>query len=107
MTHGRVGGDLAATPVRQVAAGVSFTIAVTLDGKVYQMGETGASVRAKWEGAKTPELVMLLRTALQTLCKLLGRCCCSTELRFVQCTVAALAQQLHLITINSGALCSP
>jgi alpha-tubulin suppressor-like RCC1 family protein len=57
VAHCRVGGDLAATPVRQVAAGASFTVAVTLDGKVYQMGETGASVRAKWEGAKTPELV--------------------------------------------------
>ena len=51
---------MATALVRQVAVGASFTVAVTVSGKVYQMGETGASGRAKWEGAKTPELVCLM-----------------------------------------------
>lgn len=46
--------------MRQVAAGSGFTVAVTTEGKVYQMGETGAAGRYKWEGAKVPELVSWL-----------------------------------------------
>ena len=57
MTNRRVGGDLATASVRQVAAGSCFTLAVTTEGKVYQMGETSAAGRCKWEGAKVPELV--------------------------------------------------
>ena len=53
----RVGGDLATASVRQVAAGSGFTVVVTAEGKVYQMGETGTAGRYKWEGAKLPELV--------------------------------------------------
>jgi len=56
----RVNGDMATALVRQVAVGASFTVAITVDGKVYQMGATGASGRAKWEGAKSPELVRML-----------------------------------------------
>ena len=51
---------MATALVRQVAVGASFTVAITVDGKVYQMGATGASGRAKWEGAKAPELVRTL-----------------------------------------------
>lgn len=53
----RVEGELATASVRQVAAGSGFTVAVTSEGKVYQMGETGTTGRYKWEGAKVPELV--------------------------------------------------
>ena len=56
----RVNGDMATALVRQVAVGASFTVAITVDGKVYQMGATGATGRAKWEGAKAPELVRML-----------------------------------------------
>ena len=69
---GRVGGGEMPPVVRQVAVGASFTVALTTDGKVYQMGETGASGRAKWEGAKAPELVRLF-SLHQTICVLIFR----------------------------------
>ena len=56
--HGRVAGQLSALPVRQVAAGTTFTVALTATGRVFQMGETGAQGgQAPWEGTLTPELV--------------------------------------------------
>ena len=56
--HGRVAGQLSALPVRQVAAGTTFTVALTATGRVFQMGETGAKGgQAPWEGTLTPELV--------------------------------------------------
>ncbi|KAK9818108.1 hypothetical protein WJX72_007263 [[Myrmecia] bisecta] len=53
----RVLGALEDVKVRQVGAGLNLTVAVTVGGHAYQMGETGASGRAKWEGCKSPELV--------------------------------------------------
>lgn len=44
--------------MRQVAAGTAFTVAMTADGRVFQMGETGATCgKAAWEGALSPQLV--------------------------------------------------
>lgn len=45
--------------IRQVAAGLNLTVAVTLDGIVFQMGETGANGKANWEGNKSPEQVQV------------------------------------------------
>ena len=43
--------------IQQVKAGLNLTVVLSLEGKVYQMGETGAGGRAKWEGCHYPELV--------------------------------------------------
>jgi hypothetical protein len=44
--------------VRQVACGLHFTVAVTVDGRVLQMGATGAGQASEkhhpWEGARVP-----------------------------------------------------
>jgi hypothetical protein len=56
--HCRVAGQLSALPVRQVAAGTTFTVALTASGHVFQMGETGAKGgKAPWEGTVMPEMV--------------------------------------------------
>ena len=43
--------------VQQVEAGLNLTVVLTSDGQCFQMGETGASGRVKWDGCKEPELV--------------------------------------------------
>lgn len=43
--------------MQQVEAGLNLTVVLTSDGQCFQMGETGASGRVKWEGCKEPELV--------------------------------------------------
>ncbi len=49
-------GPLAGRAVRDVAAGLDFTVAVTVDGSVWQMGALGASGKAqKWEACCLPE----------------------------------------------------
>ncbi len=40
-----------------VAAGLTFTVAATIHGRVFQMGEMGTSKPAKWEGSRIPEQV--------------------------------------------------
>lgn len=55
-----VGGALIHEEVKQVACGASFTVVLTLHGRVYQMGSTGAfnpHEKCVWEGAKVPTLV--------------------------------------------------
>ncbi|KAK9838136.1 hypothetical protein WJX81_003291 [Elliptochloris bilobata] len=54
-----VGGALAGLLVRWAACGLSFTLAVTADGRVFQAGQTGAPAdrRAPWEGALSFEQV--------------------------------------------------
>jgi len=66
----RVGGGLEGLPVRQAAAGAAFTVALTADGRVFQMGSTGASGKAKWEGALSPEWVRLVHAAEPSSCML-------------------------------------
>eukprot|EP00884_Botryococcus_braunii_P011885 jgi/Botrbrau1/20698/Bobra.0058s0027.1 len=52
------GGALEHTLVRQVECGLNLTVAVGMDGRVWQCGETGITCgRAKWEGAHSPEQV--------------------------------------------------
>ncbi|GFR46259.1 hypothetical protein Agub_g7811 [Astrephomene gubernaculifera] len=57
----RVRGDLDRLGVVQVACGWSMTIALSLDGRVYQMGSTGAPKSGEkscaWEGALAPTRV--------------------------------------------------
>ncbi len=48
---------MAGVPLRQAAAGAAFTVALAADGRVFQMGETGAAGKAKWEGSLSPALV--------------------------------------------------
>ena len=43
--------------MQQVEAGLNLTVVLTSDGQCFQMGETGASGRVKWDGCKEPELV--------------------------------------------------
>lgn len=43
--------------LQQVEAGLNLTVVLTSDGQCFQMGETGASGRVKWDGCKEPELV--------------------------------------------------
>ena len=90
---------MATALVRQVAVGASFTVAITVDGKVYQMGTTGATGRAKWEGAKSPELVRTLKTtqaASSVLC---------SRRHFVN--VCVIARCPAIATIVIGVLCAP
>lgn len=48
-----------------LAVGLNFTVVVTSDGRVWQMGETGAPGKgAAWEGALTPTLVPPPNTSL-------------------------------------------
>ncbi|GIL96509.1 hypothetical protein Vretimale_2308 [Volvox reticuliferus] len=56
----RVRGDMDKHGVVQVACGWNMTIALSADGRVYQMGSTGAHTTDKnctWEGAKVPTRV--------------------------------------------------
>ncbi|KXZ53218.1 hypothetical protein GPECTOR_7g1111 [Gonium pectorale] len=55
----RVRGDLDKHGVVQVTCGWSMTVALSADGRVYQMGATGASgdKGCAWEGALTPTRV--------------------------------------------------
>ena len=49
-------GALDSLGVRQVECGLNLTVALTVDGRVWQMGETGAASdkRALWERAHAP-----------------------------------------------------
>ena len=53
----RVFGPWLDGAVQQVEAGLNLTVVLTSDGQCFQMGETGASGRVKWDGCKEPELV--------------------------------------------------
>lgn len=58
----RVSGKLEARAVISIAAGLGFTVAVTSDGKVWQMGETGATGKSPpWEGSLLPTQVSMLK----------------------------------------------
>lgn len=52
----RVAGALASLGVRQVECGLNLTVALTVDGRAWQMGETGAPAdrRMPWEHAYVP-----------------------------------------------------
>lgn len=55
-----MGGELESLAVTSVAVGLGFTVAATADGRVWQMGETGAPPKgAPWEGALLPCQVSL------------------------------------------------
>ena len=44
--------------MKRVACGLNLTVVQTVEGHVFQMGETGdGDVMVKWEGARLPELV--------------------------------------------------
>ena len=49
-------GALDSLGVRQVECGLNLTVALTVDGRVWQMGETGAAAdkQAPWERARLP-----------------------------------------------------
>ena len=52
-------GGLDGLAVVSLAVGLNFTVAVTSDGRVWQMGETGAPGKGTaWEGATTPTVVV-------------------------------------------------
>lgn len=53
----RVYGPWLDGAVQQVEAGLNLTLVLTAEGQCFQMGETGASGKVKWEGCKEPELV--------------------------------------------------
>ena len=53
----RVFGPWLDGAVQQVEAGLNLTVVLTSDGQCFQMGETEASGRVKWDGCKEPELV--------------------------------------------------
>ncbi|GMH35195.1 hypothetical protein BSKO_03063 [Bryopsis sp. KO-2023] len=54
----RVEGDLGLRNVKQVACGLNLTVALTMDGLIYQMGATGAEdTHMPWESAKNPTRV--------------------------------------------------
>ncbi|DBB18715.1 TPA: hypothetical protein ACH3X3_000321 [Trebouxia sp. C0006] len=57
LTPTRVFGPWREGAIQQVETGLNLTVALTSDGQCFQMGETGASGRVKWEGCKEPELV--------------------------------------------------
>ena len=55
----RVEGALQGLAVRQVECGLNLTVALTTDGRIWQMGETGApgTKHTPWEGAREPQQV--------------------------------------------------
>ncbi|CAL8464600.1 g4135 [Coccomyxa elongata] len=57
----RVEGSLQGLAVRQVECGLNLTVALTTDGRIWQMGETGApgNKHTPWEGAKEPQQVSI------------------------------------------------
>ncbi|DBA89976.1 TPA: hypothetical protein ACH3X2_004351 [Trebouxia sp. C0005] len=57
LTPTRVFGPWREGAIQQVETGLNLTVVLTSDGQCFQMGETGASGRVKWEGCKEPELV--------------------------------------------------
>jgi len=65
MTPCRVAGALESLGVRQVECGLNLTVALTVDGRVWQMGETGAASdkHATWERALAPVQVVPLPSA--------------------------------------------
>ena len=56
--------------MRQVECGLNLTVALTTDGRIWQMGETGAPGHklAPWEGAREPQQVTSTLT-LDLSCK--------------------------------------
>lgn len=54
--------------VRQVECGLNLTVALTTDGRIWQMGETGApgNKHTPWEGAKEPQQVATLGIFIST-----------------------------------------
>ena len=52
-----MGGALEGKTLRRVAAGAYLTVVSASDGRVYQMGQTGAaaSKHCPWEGSTAPE----------------------------------------------------
>ncbi len=68
----RVFGPWREGAIQQVETGLNLTVVLTSDGQCFQMGETGASGRVKWEGCKEPELVCLLTSSA---CNLLTATC--------------------------------
>lgn len=72
----RVFGPWQEGAVQQVETGLNLTVVLTSDGQCFQMGETGASGRVKWEGCKEPELVRLLT---RSACHLLTATCSGTH----------------------------
>lgn len=77
----RVLGELEHLRVRQVAAGLNLTLALTTDGKVYQMGETGVASKCRWDGCNVPEQVTAAGGSKLPLIGL--------------CTNGSTAQQIH------------
>lgn len=56
----RVAGALSGVGVRSIAVGLTFTVAVTLEGQVFQMGTTTASARnVPWDNCSSPYQVSL------------------------------------------------
>lgn len=62
-----MGGALQGLAVRQVECGLNLTVALTADGRIWQMGETGAPGHklAPWEGAR--EAVQVITALLEML----------------------------------------
>jgi alpha-tubulin suppressor-like RCC1 family protein len=83
----RVAGQLSDLPVRQVAAGTTFTVALTATGRVFQTGETGAAGgKVPWEGTLSPELVSKPVAACLRVCSIFH----TKQLHLRQCSVHAL-----------------
>ncbi|BDA49523.1 probable E3 ubiquitin-protein ligase HERC2 at N-terminal half [Coccomyxa sp. Obi] len=57
----RVEGALQGLAVRQVDCGLNLTVALTTDGRIWQMGETGSpgNKHTPWEGAREPQQVSI------------------------------------------------
>lgn len=72
----RVFGPWREGAIQQVETGLNLTVVLTSDGQCFQMGETGASGRVKWEGCKEPELVCFLT---RSACHLLAATCSGTH----------------------------
>ncbi len=89
----RVFGPWREGAIQQVETGLNLTVVLTSDGQCFQMGETGASGRVKWEGCKEPELVCLLT---RSACHLLIAICSGQ--RFVCLAHASMALALSAHT---------
>ena len=60
-----MGGALERLGVQAVGCGLDLTVALTVDGCLFQMGSTGAPAdqRCHWEGARTPTQVLPLQAS--------------------------------------------
>lgn len=99
-------GALAGRPVRQVAAGLNLTLAVTVDGCVWQMGKTAPSHKGSsppWEGCSSPVQVSRLADFMHTVMHIRSKPAPSKSADYMKATSVSLGYRTCHMLRNAPA----